>query len=138
MFHTVNKMASKPKSQDEYLYHGIWTAELDNLIVSSILREKQLHQFVGFVFPPEFLYEAEATIEEETGIRVSRDDVYNRLQFLERRYRTFKSLVDHPNTRFEPSSNKIFASGKTWTAILKVILISIFWYDVMIVCSILS
>ena len=103
--HHKPKMASKPKSQDGYLYHGIWTAELDNLIVSSILREKQLHQFAGFVFPPEFLYDAEATIKEETDTRVNRDDVYNRLHFPEHRHQTFKSLVEHPNTRFEPSSN---------------------------------
>ncbi|KAG6394975.1 hypothetical protein SASPL_145566 [Salvia splendens] len=112
-------MDSKPKSQDEYLYHGIWMDELDNLILSCILREKQLHKFEGMIIPPEFLYEAEATVEEETCSHVNRDDVYNQLQFLERRYQTFKSLVEHPNTRFEPSSNKIFASEKTLMVILK-------------------
>ncbi|KAG6385635.1 hypothetical protein SASPL_154471 [Salvia splendens] len=84
-----------------------------------VKHQQRLHKFKGTVIPQEFLYETEATIEEETGTRVNRDDIYNRLQFLERRYQTFKSLVEHPNTRFEPSSNKVFASEKTWTTILK-------------------
>ncbi|KAL1562981.1 L10-interacting MYB domain-containing protein-like [Salvia divinorum] len=112
-------MTSKPKSQNDYLYQGVWTHELDNLLLSSILREKQLHKFEGTVIPVEFLYEAEATIEEDTCTCVNRDDVYNRLQFLESRYRTFKSLVEHPGTRLDSMSNKVFATEKTWTTILK-------------------
>ncbi|KAL1544819.1 hypothetical protein AAHA92_21622 [Salvia divinorum] len=107
------------KDQNEYFYHGGWTPEMDNLLLTSILREKQMHSFEGTVIPVEFLYEAEATIEEETGVRVNRDDVYNRLQFLEHRYRSFKGLVDHAGTRWDKPSNKVFASEKTWTAILK-------------------
>ncbi|KAL1567523.1 L10-interacting MYB domain-containing protein-like [Salvia divinorum] len=83
------------------------------------MREKQLHNFEGTVILVEFLYEAEATIEEDTCTRVNRDDVYNLLQFLESLYRTFKSLVEHPGTRLDSMSNKVFAAEKTWTTILK-------------------
>ncbi|XP_042038001.1 uncharacterized protein LOC121783884 isoform X2 [Salvia splendens] len=83
------------KAQHEDFYHGGWTPEMDSIILSSILREKQAHNFVGTVIPVEFLYEAEATLEEDIGVQVNRDDIYNRLLFLERHYRAFKGLVEH-------------------------------------------
>ncbi|KAG6403393.1 hypothetical protein SASPL_135611 [Salvia splendens] len=83
------------KAQHEYFYHDGWTPEMDSIILSSLLREKKAHNFDGIVIPVEFLYEAEATLEEDIGVRVNRDDIYNRLLFLERRYRSFKGLVEH-------------------------------------------
>lgn len=87
------------KAQHEYFYHGGWTPEMDSIILSSIPREKQAHNFVGTVPHVEFLYEAEATLEEDIGVQVNRDDIYNRMLFLERRYRAFKGLVEHAGTR---------------------------------------
>ncbi|KAG6394371.1 hypothetical protein SASPL_144955 [Salvia splendens] len=75
-------MAYQPKSQDEYLYHGIWTDEHDTLILTSILREKQLHKFKGTVIPHEFLYEAEATIEEETAYTKNGEPEFKLLKML--------------------------------------------------------
>lgn len=97
---------------------------MDSIILSSLLREKKAHNFDGVVIPVEFLYEAEATLEEDIGVRVNRDDIYNRLLFLERRYRSFKGLVEHAGTRWDKPSNKVFASEKTWAALLKVLLLT--------------
>ncbi|KAG6407789.1 hypothetical protein SASPL_130787 [Salvia splendens] len=107
------------KAQHEYFYHDGWTPEMDSIILSSLLREKKAHNFEGIVIPVEFLYEAEATLEEDIGVRVNRDDIYNRLLFLERRYRSFKGIVEHAGTRWDKPSNKVFASEKTWAALLK-------------------
>ncbi|KAG6437063.1 hypothetical protein SASPL_101972 [Salvia splendens] len=57
-----------------------------------------MHSFEGTIIPVEFLYEAETIMVEETVVRVRRDDVYNRLHFLECRYLSFKGLVKHAGT----------------------------------------
>ncbi|KAL1548221.1 hypothetical protein AAHA92_16482 [Salvia divinorum] len=77
-------------SQSTLLYKSSWTPALDSLLLGTMIRIKVVNEWDDTVFPSHFIIEAGSVLEHELGHAFDWAALYDRLHFLEKRYKTFK------------------------------------------------
>ncbi|KAL1564788.1 hypothetical protein AAHA92_07086 [Salvia divinorum] len=112
-------MASHTPPQSVFLYKCNWTAEIDEVMLCTILRMKKAANWEGTVIPPEFLREAITDIKAEVGIQFSWDDVYRSWLFFEHRYRAFTDLVVVYSVHWNANTNVVTTPESVWDGVLK-------------------
>ena len=108
--------------QSVFLYNGKWTQEVDNLLLTTMIRLRDASNWSGFVIPTHFLMEASDVVYEKFKIRFTRHELYDRLQSLENRFRSFNNVIDVSGVIWNANPNTITASDDIWRSIFKV------WY----------
>ncbi|XP_042067473.1 uncharacterized protein LOC121810814 [Salvia splendens] len=112
-------MANNIPPQDSFLYKGRWTAEVDSVMLSVIIREKRANNWSGTVIPIPVLEEAVATISLETGVSFTWRELYERFQFMEKRYHAFNLVTRTRGVSWYVHSNTIIGPEPTWKALFQ-------------------
>ncbi|KAL1539721.1 hypothetical protein AAHA92_24172 [Salvia divinorum] len=112
-------MADKIHNQSFFLYESNCTPAIDSLLVGTILRLKQSSRWDGTVFPSHFILQAEAAIEHELGYAFEWSDLYDRLHFLEKRYKTFKEILEMQGTYWNAHTNTLIVMDQAWSELLQ-------------------
>ncbi|KAG6433260.1 hypothetical protein SASPL_104868 [Salvia splendens] len=112
-------MALNIPPQNTFLYKSNWTHALDESLLESIIRLKHEHDMAGTVIPKPFFDIVAAYMAYDLGVTMPWEALYDRLQFLESRYLSFKALVKEDGVRWDEPNNIVVATDDTWTTILK-------------------
>ncbi|KAL1544403.1 hypothetical protein AAHA92_21260 [Salvia divinorum] len=112
-------MSSNLTNQSSFLYEANWTPALDSLLLRTMIKLKLAISWDGTVFPNPFILEAKAVMEHELGYTFEWSDLYDRLHFLEKRYKTFKVLVQMDGTYWEVHANTIIVDEREWVEMMK-------------------
>ncbi|KAL1568694.1 hypothetical protein AAHA92_00277 [Salvia divinorum] len=99
-------MAHNLPPQSSFLYASNWNPELDSLLLGTMIRLKIDNNWDGTVFPSHFILEAESVIKHELGYAFDLAALYDRLHFLEKRYKTFKKMLQR-----NPLARAYFSHG---------------------------
>ncbi|KAG6397524.1 hypothetical protein SASPL_143693 [Salvia splendens] len=86
-------MALNIPPQNTFLYKSNWTHALDENLLETIISLKHEHDMTGTVVPKPFFNIAAADMAYNLGVSMPWEALYDRLQFLESRYLSFKALV---------------------------------------------
>ncbi|KAG6430159.1 hypothetical protein SASPL_108221 [Salvia splendens] len=86
-------MALNIPPQNTFLYKSNWTHALNENLLESIIRLKHDHDMAGTVVPKLFFDIAAADMAYDLRVTMPWEALYDRLQFLESRYLSFKALV---------------------------------------------
>ncbi|XP_042009636.1 uncharacterized protein LOC121758289 [Salvia splendens] len=105
--------------QNTFLYKSNWTHALDESLLESIIRLKHEHDMAGTVVPKPFFDIVAADMAYDLGVTMPWEALYDRLQFLESRYLSFKALVKEDGVRWDEPNNIVVATDDTWKTILK-------------------
>ncbi|KAL1556310.1 hypothetical protein AAHA92_11954 [Salvia divinorum] len=112
-------MALNIPPQYTYFYKSNWAPNIDQSLLDSIIRLKLENDLEGMVIPKPFFIIAASDIEYDLGIQLQWNALYERLQFLEQRYLSFKALVKEDGTQWIMGENVVIASDETWASIFK-------------------
>ncbi|KAL1564909.1 hypothetical protein AAHA92_07192 [Salvia divinorum] len=111
-------MAHNLPPQSSFLYASNWTPELDSLLLGTMIRLKIDNNWDGTVFPSNFILEAESVIKQKLGYAFDWAALYDRLHFLEKRYKTFKEMLQVNGTYWDARTNLVIPGEGVWMEIL--------------------
>ncbi|KAG6400585.1 hypothetical protein SASPL_137426 [Salvia splendens] len=106
--------------QAVYLYFGYWTMELDEIVLNMINKLKMETHWKFDVFPDCFVEKAQHTVQTKTNITLTKVDIKLRLDFLKKRYTTFKAVMKNKGASYDVEAKVVRASDVIWEAILNV------------------
>ncbi|KAL1567732.1 hypothetical protein AAHA92_03182 [Salvia divinorum] len=106
-------------NQSFFLYEYNWTPTIDSLLLRTITKLKRQVDWDGTVFPSHYILQAEAAIKRDMGVEFAWSDLLDRLHFLERRYKTFKEVLDLEGTFWEVHTNTIIVVDEAWQKLLQ-------------------
>ncbi|KAG6433132.1 hypothetical protein SASPL_104740 [Salvia splendens] len=116
------------RPQALFFYRGKWPANLDDQLLTTVVRMKDELHVEGSVIPEETLVEARAKIEARFGKGEDRgslwfgftsDECQERLQFLHTRLETFNVVVSTPNVWWSSKLKVVDATDSVWSQLLK-------------------
>ncbi|KAG6388815.1 hypothetical protein SASPL_150251 [Salvia splendens] len=106
--------------QAAYLYYGYWTMELDEIVLNTINKLKMETQWKLDVFPDWFCEKAQHAVQTKTNITLTKVDIKLRLDFLKKRYTTFKAVTKNKGASYDVEAKVVRASDVIWEAMLNV------------------
>ncbi|KAL1568240.1 hypothetical protein AAHA92_03633 [Salvia divinorum] len=112
-------MGSSIPRQEFFLYKSKWSAEVDSVMLSFIVRAKNVAQWSGTVIPIPILEEAVAAIHAATRLSFTWRELYERFQFFEQRHHAFQLVVHTRGVFWNVNNNTMSASPSIWEDILK-------------------
>ncbi|KAG6436119.1 hypothetical protein SASPL_101003 [Salvia splendens] len=80
---------------------------------------KSVHGWNGKQVPAEVFFEASHAVQTKLGCQLTPDDIKERMQFFELRYRTFKAMVATYRVTWEVKDHFIQADEAVWKKIFK-------------------
>ncbi|KAL1559562.1 hypothetical protein AAHA92_09893 [Salvia divinorum] len=84
-----------------------------------MIRLRDVSNWSGCIIPTHFLMEASDIVYETLRIHFSRDELYDRLQCLENRFRSFNVVLAIPGVVWDEKPNTMAASDDIWRSIFK-------------------
>lgn len=111
-----------PHNQRHYLYIDGWTKEDDIMLVDHMLALKQDAQRRGtpIEFDGQFAMDAFYVLAEEFNNWHDATSIFERIQFLRKRYNMFLFVVHHEGTEWTPRMTYVKAKDVVWRRIFKV------------------
>ena len=110
-----------PPNQASYLYHGVWSAATDSIVLDTMLTMKKETRWTGNNFPSWFLMTAAQELQTRMGIVVTEEELAKRMVIMHRRYRVFKAVVRTFGAQWDQDNKIITASDELWEKIMKVL-----------------
>ncbi|XP_047957397.1 uncharacterized protein LOC125203145 [Salvia hispanica] len=108
-----------PPNQASYLYHGVWSAATDSIVLDTMLTMKKETRWTGNNFPSWFLMTAAQELQTRMGIVVTEEELAKRMVIMHRRYRVFKAVVRTFGAQWDQDNKIITASDELWEKIMK-------------------
>lgn len=87
--------------QSKHLYKGKWSPLVDNILVDTIIRLKNMTAWTLLEFPSYFLLTAAKEIHTKTSLHFIKVELADRVGTLHVRYRTFKDLVKEDGVQWD-------------------------------------
>lgn len=106
--------------QDKFFYKGLWTPSVDDVILSTAVKMKAVHRWNEKQVPAEVFFEASHDVQTKLDCQLTPDDIKERMQFFELRYRTFKTLVATYGITWFVKDHFIEANEAMWKKVFKV------------------
>ncbi|KAG6412241.1 hypothetical protein SASPL_124913 [Salvia splendens] len=100
-------MAHQLPPQSSFLYSSNWTPALNSLLMGTMIRLKSENNWDGGKYPSYFILEAEWVIQHELGLSFDWAAMYDRLHFLEKRYKTFNEMLQVDGTYWNAETNVV-------------------------------
>ena len=113
-------MSMNIPKQDAFFYKGSWSAEVDDKLLSAIIRLRRRDPWIGDVIPGWAIIEASDLFYRELGSNFTLTEIHQRVKLLERRFRTFKEILDTPDIIWDLSHKIIRANDVVWNKIFQV------------------
>ena len=106
--------------QSKFLYEGKWSPLVDNILVDTIIRLKNMTAWTLLEFPSYFLLTAAKEIHTKTSVHFTEVELTDRVGKLHMRYRTFKELVAVDGVQWDMPTKYVSAEDWLWKRICKV------------------
>ncbi|XP_042000801.1 uncharacterized protein LOC121750345 isoform X2 [Salvia splendens] len=105
--------------QAKFFFKGLWSPSVDDVILSTAIRMKSVRGWNGKQVPAEVFFEASHAVLTKLGCKLTPDDIKERMQFFELRYRTFKAVVATYGVTWDVKDHIIQADEAVWKKIFK-------------------
>ncbi|KAL1548832.1 hypothetical protein AAHA92_17016 [Salvia divinorum] len=105
--------------QEKFFFKGLWTSTVDDIILTTAIRMKSIHGWDGKLIPIEVFFEASYAIHTKLGCQLTPDEIKERMQLLELRYRISKAVVATTGARWEVKKYYVVANEAVWENIFK-------------------
>ncbi|XP_041993027.1 uncharacterized protein LOC121809538 [Salvia splendens] len=112
-------MGTKIPQQGFFFYKSSWTAEVDSLLLSLIIKTKEMNKWSGSVIPIPILEEVAEVLTKEVGVPFTWPQLYERFQNLEERHILFDKVVKTNGVYWNANTNVVMAPEQVWKPILK-------------------
>ena len=106
--------------QSKFFYKGKWSPLVDNILVDTIIRLKNMTGWTLMEFPSYFLLTAAKEIHTKTAQVFTKVELTDRVGTLHVRYRTFKALVAEHGVQWDIPTRFVSAEDWVWKQLCKV------------------
>ena len=113
--------------QAAYLYYGNWTAEVDEIVLTTIIKLKGATRWTLPDFPNWFLLTAQQEVRTNLDIHFTEAEIKQRLDFMKLRFETFNSTLGE-GASWDVGAAYVRANDNLWMAILHVLFLTIMYY----------
>lgn len=103
-----------------FFYKGKWTANVDNLLLSNVIRMRGVHPWEGNNIPDAVIAEAATSINQAIGGEFTITDLNIRLKVLEECFTTFNKVVATAGVHWNMPDKIIEADDEVWKTIFQV------------------
>ncbi|XP_057801916.1 uncharacterized protein LOC131017197 [Salvia miltiorrhiza] len=114
-----NKSSGGIAPQSWFLYPGKWTRAMDARLMRYIIR----NAFACKYEPPHKSRHALEAARDEVNryyeVDFDLEAIIERVSFLEERYITYRSLIYHPEMKYDLEENRVHASDDVWRRLFK-------------------
>lgn len=111
--------------QAAYLYYGNWSPEVDEIVLSTIIRLKGATRWQLDDFPSWFLLTAQQEVRAKLDIQFTEAEIKQRLDFMKLRYETFNATL-REGASWDVGAKFVRANDDLWAAILQVLCVYMF------------
>lgn len=103
-----------------FFFKGKWSVELDNQLLSELVRVKEEQGEIHSGLADEALIDARAKVEAVAAIKFNIDELQARVHFLASRYEIFHVLVSTPGVCWYPNLKVVDAADIVWGKVMQV------------------
>ncbi|KAG6427637.1 hypothetical protein SASPL_111883 [Salvia splendens] len=105
--------------QDLFFFKGKWSVELDDQLIATLVGMKEELREEWPSIPNEVLVVASMKVDAVSSIKLSIEELKDRVQFLATRYETFHAVVSTPGVLWYPNLKVVDAVDSVWVQLMK-------------------